>query len=120
MLTVDEIRSRLPHLNVEDLRGGLWVPGDGVADPLEICLALTHLAKEMGVHVVPQCEVKQVLVDPKRDAVRGVETDKGFVECDAFVNCAGIKARKVATLSKPRVQVSDTYYTIVSDCGVGD
>ncbi len=104
LLSVDEIRSRCPHINTEDLKGGLFVPGDGVADPIEICLALTHLAKDMGVHVVPQCEVTEVVVG-RDGAVHGVETDHGFIRCEAFVNCAGLAARNVATLSKPRVQV---------------
>ncbi len=40
----------------------------------------------------------------KDGAVRGVETDKGFIKCEMFVNSAGLWARHVATLSRPRVQ----------------
>ncbi len=57
LLNVDQIAKRCPYINTDDLKGGLWVPGDGVADPREICMALTHLSRDMGVHVVPQCEV---------------------------------------------------------------
>ena len=39
------------------------------------------------------------------DAVRGVKTDKGDIECEHFVNTAGYWARYVGTLSYPRVQV---------------
>ena len=35
----------------------------------------------------------------------GVETDKGFIECEYFVNCAGIWARDVGKLSDPVVNV---------------
>ena len=58
LLTPDEVQSLCPDLFVDDLQGGLHVPGDGVANPLEICLALAHLCKDLGVHVVPKCEVK--------------------------------------------------------------
>ena len=43
-----EIKSRYPHLNTEDVLGGLWLPKDGQADPVNITQALatvsyTHL-----------------------------------------------------------------------------
>ncbi len=109
ILSVAEVAAHCPQMNTDDLKGGLWVPGDGVAEPIEICHALVHLAKDMGVHVVPECEVIKVAVDAD-GAVEGVETDKGFIRCENFVNSAGIWARQVATLSKPRVQV--TFSTI--------
>lgn len=37
--------------------------------------------------------------------VSGVETEKGFIECDFFVNCAGIWAREIGQLSEPIVKV---------------
>ena len=41
-------------VHTEDLLGGLWVPGDGVANPHEICLALGCEAMDKGVRVVEQ------------------------------------------------------------------
>lgn len=37
--------------------------------------------------------------------VSGVLTDMGVIECDYFVNCAGIWAREIGKLSEPRVKV---------------
>jgi hypothetical protein len=53
----DRISELCPMVRTDDLEGGLWVPGDCVANPLEICLALSILAQEQGVTVVPNCEV---------------------------------------------------------------
>jgi pyruvate dehydrogenase phosphatase regulatory subunit len=33
---------------MDDLQGGLWIPGDGVGDPYQICLSLISAAKEGG------------------------------------------------------------------------
>ena len=55
-----KILEKCDLLNPDGLKGALWVPGDGVADPAEICLALAHLATEMGVTVVENCEVKKL------------------------------------------------------------
>lgn len=37
--------------------------------------------------------------------VKGVETNKGFIECEYFVNCAGIWARTIGKLSDPVVKI---------------
>ncbi len=58
ILTPSEIKDLCPLLKVDDLKGGLHVPGDGVANPLEICLGLVHLCHGLGVHVIPHCEVR--------------------------------------------------------------
>lgn len=39
---------KFPLLNVDDLKGGLWIPGDGVGDPYETCISLVNEAKRMG------------------------------------------------------------------------
>lgn len=33
---------------MDDLFGGLWIPGDGVGDPYETCISLVEEAKKMG------------------------------------------------------------------------
>lgn len=92
-----------PMLNVKDIYGGLWIPGDGVADPYMICKSLMNVALNNGAEVYENCEVTNVL--SKDDKVCGVETTKGYIQCDYFVNCAGFWARKVGTLSHPQVKV---------------
>lgn len=54
----DIVKEMCPILHVDDLKGALWVPGDGLCNPLEVCSALIHLAYELGVKVVPFCEVR--------------------------------------------------------------
>lgn len=44
-------------------------------------------------------------VKHKKGVVCGVETNKGYIECENFVNAAGFWARYVGTLSNPRVQI---------------
>lgn len=58
ILSVPQIGEICPHIYLDDLKGALHVPEDGVADPVEICLALALLAhQEGGVTLVPHCEV---------------------------------------------------------------
>lgn len=37
-----------PMLNVDDILGGLWIPGDGVGDPRLFCMSLMREAIENG------------------------------------------------------------------------
>ncbi|TRY67857.1 hypothetical protein TCAL_10396 [Tigriopus californicus] len=99
----DGIGALCPIIKLDDLEGGLWVPGDGVANPLEICLALTQLASRQGVKFVSNCEVERVEV--QNGQVQGVTTNQGYIPCDHFVNTAGYWSRYVGTLSYPRVHV---------------
>jgi glycine/D-amino acid oxidase-like deaminating enzyme len=61
-VTPEEAKSLCPLIAVDDLQGGLWVPGDGVGDPYQICLSLISGAKEggkrMGSLIVCSCGKK--------------------------------------------------------------
>ncbi len=48
----DRIKELCPLIRTDDLQGGLWIPGDGVANPFEICLALSVLAHRAGAKIV--------------------------------------------------------------------
>ena len=48
---LSQVKEYCGLVKTEDLLGGLWVPGDGVANPWEICLALGCEAIDEGVQV---------------------------------------------------------------------
>ncbi|XP_026328200.1 pyruvate dehydrogenase phosphatase regulatory subunit, mitochondrial-like isoform X2 [Hyposmocoma kahamanoa] len=91
LVTPKKCQEIWPMLNVEDVLGGLWIPGDGVGDPHLFCMALMREA------------VTAVLT--KDDKVSGVKTTHGDIECEYFINCAGFWARKVGQLTLPQVKV---------------
>jgi pyruvate dehydrogenase phosphatase regulatory subunit len=90
-------------LEVSDLEGGLWIPGDGVADQRLLCRSLLKEAVALGVTAVEQCSVTEVL--QKDGRVVGVNTTSGPTSCVYFVNCAGFWARNVGQLSEPYVKI---------------
>ena len=100
---MDRLAEICPLIRVDDLVGGLWVPNDGVANPFEICRGLAALSKDLGVRLVENCELQEVLT--KNGSVSGVITSLGFIACENFVNTAGLWARKIGHLSRPRVQI---------------
>ncbi|KAG1684347.1 Pyruvate dehydrogenase phosphatase regulatory subunit, mitochondrial [Nymphon striatum] len=103
ILSPSQIEQRCSDVRTDDLKGGLWIPGDGVADPMLICLTLAALAKSKGVTVLPECKVTKVMSSKQR--VTGIETNKGKIKCEYFINCGGIWAQEIGSLSDPVVKV---------------
>ncbi|KOX71509.1 Pyruvate dehydrogenase phosphatase regulatory subunit, mitochondrial [Melipona quadrifasciata] len=103
LITPKQIQEICPLLRVDDLVGGLWIPGDGVGDPYQICLTLIGEAKKKGVKVFENCKVTKIIT--QNDTIEAVETTHGTIECEHFVNCAGFWARNVGKLSEPYVKV---------------
>ncbi|XP_043585152.1 pyruvate dehydrogenase phosphatase regulatory subunit, mitochondrial [Bombus pyrosoma] len=103
LITPKQVQEICPLLRVDDLVGGLWIPGDGVGDPYQICLTLIGEAKKKGVKVFENCKVTKIITQNGR--IAAVETTHGTIECEHFVNCAGFWARNVGKLSEPYVKV---------------
>ncbi|XP_031826376.1 pyruvate dehydrogenase phosphatase regulatory subunit, mitochondrial [Nomia melanderi] len=103
LVTPKQVQEICPLLRVDDLVGGLWIPGDGVGDPYQICLTLIGEAKKNGVKVFENCKVTKVVTH--NEGIEAIETTYGAIECEHFVNCAGFWARNVGKLSEPHVKV---------------
>lgn len=101
-----------PLLNIHDLVGALHLPADAVVSPPDVNHALAVAAAGLGpgapprdgrpeertnlpltdllpagVRILERTSVQQVLVE--KSQVAAVETDRGSIRCEYFVNCAG-------------------------------
>jgi len=103
-----------PLLRTDDLHGGLWIPGDGKANPADLTMSLAKGARHRGVKIVEGVEVTGVLSD--RGRVAGVRTAQGDVACEILVNCAGQWARQFGRLAGVNVPLySAEHFYIVTD-----
>ncbi|CAH0385101.1 unnamed protein product [Bemisia tabaci] len=103
LITPERAKEICPLINVDDLKGALWIPGDGVGDPYKICTSLLQIAQEKGVQVIENCSVTGIRSEHRK--VKVIETNLGAVESEFFVNCGGFWARHIGQLSKPTVKV---------------
>ena len=75
-------------------KGGIWNPLDATVSPIDLLDTFVSEAKKNGIKMYENCEVTKILVDETHggqyNKVSGVETNMGTIECDIFVNCAGI------------------------------
>jgi len=103
-----------PLLRTDDLQGGLWIPGDGKANPADLTMSLAKGARNRGVKVIEDIEVTGVLTENGR--VTGVRTAQGDVRCEVLVNCAGQWARQFGRLAGVNVPLySAEHFYIVTD-----
>lgn len=91
-----------PLMEASDLKGGLFIPKDGVVDKEKLRQVLLKEAIKNGVTLVENCQVEKVHQADHR--VNAVETNLGTVECVYFVNAAGFWSRAIGQLSEPYVK----------------
>ncbi|MET0449863.1 MAG: FAD-dependent oxidoreductase [Aeromicrobium sp.] len=114
LLTPEQAREHYPLLEIGDLVGGIWLPGDGTANPTDLTQALARGARRGGAAIVEHVRVTDVLV--ASGAVTGVRTDQGDVEAEIVVNCAGQWAHQLAAAIGVRVPLhSAEHFYVVTD-----
>ena len=91
MLTPEEAGELWPPMRVDDLLGAIHLPGDGKVNPTDLTQSLAKGARQLGVRVLEGVRVLSVDVaaGPAGWRVTGVRTDRGDIETEIVVNCAG-------------------------------
>ncbi len=108
-----EAGEKYPVMRTDDLQGALWLPGDGKANPADLCMSLAKGARNRGVTIVQGVEVTGVRSD--RGRVAAVQTAQGEVRCEVVVNCAGQWARQFGALAGVNVPLySAEHFYIVT------
>ncbi len=87
-------KDHYPLLNADDLVGGIFIPSDGQANPIDITQALAKGARMGGAQIFENTLVKKVLHSGGK--ITGVETENGTVEADYVVLCCGMWTRDFA------------------------
>jgi 4-methylaminobutanoate oxidase (formaldehyde-forming) len=112
MLSPTECLEQYPHLNLASVEGGVYVPGDGQADPVNVTMALAKGARMAGVRIIEQVNVTGITQAGGR--VAGVETERGSIKAPIVVNCAGMWARGVGQLAGVNVPLhaAEHFYVV--------
>ena len=102
LLSPEECKEICPLIDTSDLKGGLFIPQDGVVDKEKLRQVLLDEAIKAGVTLVENCQVEKVVASDHH--VSAVETNLGKIECIYFVNAAGFWSRAIGQLSEPYVK----------------
>ncbi len=114
LLTPEQALERYPIMDAGDLVGAIWLPGDGKANPTDLTAALAKGARQRGAVVHEKTRVLDVVVEDGR--VTGVRTDRGDIEAEVVVNCAGQWAKQVGALAGVNVPLhSAEHFYVVTE-----
>jgi heterotetrameric sarcosine oxidase gamma subunit len=114
LISPERAQELYPVMQVDDLKGAIWLPGDGRANPTDLTSALARGARDKGVTIRERTRVTAVTI--KDNTVTGVRTDQGDVEAEIVVNCAGQWAKQVGALAGVTVPLhSAEHFYVVTE-----
>ena len=93
VLNIDQIKKIYPVINDENIKGGIFMPGDGQADPIGVTNLLAKAAKKEGVKIFEKAPVEKIL--KKNGKINGVVVNKQIIECEYIVLATGMWSRQI-------------------------
>ena len=114
-----EVGEYYPHVNLDGVTAGVYLPKDGQGDPGNIALSLVRGATKRGAKIYSRTKVTGMRKQGSR--ITGVswqteDGDQGEIACDMVVNCAGMWARDVGKMAGVNVPLhACEHYYIVTD-----
>jgi glycine cleavage system aminomethyltransferase T/glycine/D-amino acid oxidase-like deaminating enzyme len=94
VITPSEIKSLYPLINVDDLVGGVFLPKDGQANPIDVTQAYAKGARQRGARIVEGVKVERIIIENGRAV--GVETTCGEVRASTVVLSGGMWSYRLA------------------------
>jgi len=107
-----EVQQIWPLANVSDVKAAFHFPHDGRVNPADVSQALARGARMGGARIFEQTKV--LGIEQRNGRVTGVRTDRGDIQAEYVVNCAGMWAREVGRMAGVNVplQACEHYYLI--------
>ncbi|SEQ70711.1 GcvT family protein [Thalassovita taeanensis] len=122
-ITPTEVGARYPHLNLEGVKAGVYLPKDGQGDPGNIARAMAKGARMRGAAVHEGIKVTGMSRANQR--ITGVDWraengSTGHIACDMIVNCAGMWGHDVGRMAGVNVPLhACEHFYIVSEPIIG-
>ncbi|KUJ79046.1 GcvT family protein [Ruegeria profundi] len=99
----ERVQALYPHLNLDGVKGAVYLPLDGQGDPANIALALAKGARQRGGIVKERVKVTDIVKQGRKvigvDWVADDGSASGHIECDMVVNCAGMWGHEVGRMA---------------------
>ena len=108
-----DVHDYWPEINLDGVRGGVYLPGDGQTNPVDTTLALARGATNGGTCIHEQVDVSELLIEDGR--VLGVRTRNGdIIRAGKVVLATGMWSRDLASrynVSVP-LQAAEHFYVV--------
>jgi len=100
MISGEECAQYYPMLNTEDLKGAIYLPGDGRVLPGECTIALAKGAMKRGVKIVENTRCESLIVEEGQlKRITGVKTKRGEIKADWVIMAGNMWMRQMGRLS---------------------
>jgi len=93
VLNTQKVKEKYPIINEKDVLGGIFMKGDGQADPIGVTNLLAKAAKKEGVKIFEKSPVEKILV--KNGRIAGVKVNNQVIECEYIVLATGMWSRQI-------------------------
>lgn len=115
VISAQEAQDKWPLINTDDVVGAVFLPKDGMVNPIDVTQALAKGAKNGGAQIFEETKVTAVHTENGR--VTGVSTDRGDIKAEIVVNCAGMWARELGLMAGANVPLhaAEHFYIVTDD-----
>ncbi len=103
LLDGEQVRRRLPLMQLPDALAGTFHARDGLADPSSVNIGYLQAARRLGVQTAMETELLGITVEQGR--VVGIETNRGLMSCEHVINAAGPWAAQVGKLAGVEIPI---------------
>lgn len=106
------ISERWPHLYLEDVEGGVYMPRDGLTNPVDTTLALARLARRAGAEIREDCAVTALITH--NGSVEGVVANGEEIRAPQVVLAAGLWTRALGLTAGADIPLypAEHYYAV--------
>ena len=100
----EEIRQRLPMMNLEDILAGTFNAKDGLVDPNSVVMGYINAATRLGVKTLSAVEV--IGIDLQGGEIASVITSQGTVQTPILINTAGPWAGRIGHMAGVEIPIT--------------
>ena len=93
VLNINQIKEIYPIINEQNILGGIFMPGDGQADPIGVTNLLAKAARKEGAKIFEKSPVEKII--KKNGKVAGVVVGGKTIECEYIVLATGMWSRQI-------------------------
>ncbi len=111
-LSGDEIRARLPQMNLDDVLKGTYNAADGLCDPNSVVMGYINAATKLGATCLGSIEVTGLQVEG--GAITGVHTNQGSIAAPLVLNAAGPWAAPIGKMAGVHIPIIPVRRQIVT------
>lgn len=110
-LLPEELKELSPHLDIHKIKGAIYSPTDGWANPFKVTQGYAEKAKNAGAKIYIHTEVNGI--DVQNGRIRAVKTNHGEIKTRIVVNAAGGYSKKVCDMVGLDVPTSSERHQIL-------